>query len=320
MQTHPTRIFTLLITVYLFGITPKLVCSQVTPSSVTAQVSTPSPELSPLEKEMLAETDKLVTAFNKSDTKAILNSFLTDGEIIDEQGVVHTGHEQISALMDSFFKAYPKASTEAELESVRNVAGIVFADGRRTITTADGKSVSVLRFTSIWKKSDTGYKLVSFRDYAESSSMTPNAALQELQWLIGDWVNEGADAKVELSFQWSADTNFILASYSIKTDEGELLTSTQRIGWDASQGTFRTWTFDVDGGFGEGVWTKLEQGWQIRSTAITPEGTTASATLLFTPVSENRFSITGRQRMLNGEELPDYEITVVKEPPAPSKK
>ncbi len=320
MQAHLTKIITLVMAVYLFGITPRLVCSQDSPSSVTGQATASNPELSPLEKEMLAETDKLVTAFNKSDTKAILNSFLTDGEIIDEQGVVHAGHEQISILMDSFFKAFPNASTEAELESVRSVAGIVFADGRRTITTADRKSVSVLRFTSIWKKSDSGYKLVSFRDYAESSSMAPNAALQELQWLIGAWVNEGADARVELTFQWSADTNFILGSYSIKTDDGELLTSTQRIGWDARQGAFRTWTFDVDGGFGEGVWSKSEQGWQIRSTATTPEGTNASATLLFTPVSENRFSITGRQRMLNGEELPDYEITVVKEPPAASKK
>lgn len=281
---------------------------------------TPDRELSPLEREMLGETDKLVTAFNKADTKAILNSFLADGELIDEQGVVHAGHEQISSLMDAFFEAYPNASTEAELESVRSVAGIVFADGRRSITTADGKSVSVLRFASVWKKLDSGYKLASFRDYAESSSMTPNAALQELQWLIGDWVNEGADARVELTFQWSDDTNFILGSYSIKTEAGELLTSTQRIAWDPRQGTFRTWTFDIDGGFGEGVWSKSEQGWQIRSTATTPEGSAAAATLLFTLISENRFTISGRQRTLNGEELPDYEITVVKEPPTASKK
>jgi uncharacterized protein (TIGR02246 family) len=320
MQAQPAKIVTLLMTVYMFGIAPNMVHSQVNSASVAGQATTPNPELSPLEEEMLAETDKLVTAFNKADTKAILNSFLADGELIDEQGVVHAGHEQISNLMESFFKAYPNASTEAELESVRSVAGIVFADGRRSITTADGKSVSVLRFASVWKKIDSGYKLVSFRDYAESSSMTPNAALQELQWLIGDWVNEGADARVELTFQWSTDTNFILGSYSIKTDAGELLTSTQRIGWDASQDTFRTWTFDVDGGFGEGLWSKSEKGWQIRSTATTPEGTAAAATLLFTPISENRFSISGRQRTLNGEELPDYDIIVVKEPPAASKK
>ena len=304
----------------LFGGTPEVACSQVASTSVEATSNDPSQELSPLEKEMLIETDKLVTAFNKADSKAILNSFLSDGELIDEQGVVHAGYEQIASLMDSFFKSYPNASTEAELESVRSVAGIVFADGRRTISTADGKSVSLLRFMSIWKKTDAGYKLVSFRDYSEPSSLTPNEALQELQWLIGEWVNEGSDAKVHLAFQWSTDTNFILGSYSIMTIDGELSTSTQRIGWDASQGAFRTWTFDVDGGFGEGYWTKIEKGWQVRSTATTPEGTNASATLQFIPVSENRFSISGRQRNLNGEELPDYEITVVKKPPMASKK
>ncbi|MCU0720237.1 MAG: DUF4440 domain-containing protein [Pirellula sp.] len=320
MQAHLYKHVTLLITAYLFGVSPMVACSQVAPASIEEPSNGQSQELSPLEKELLAETDKLVTAFNKADSNAIINSFLSDGELIDEQGVVHAGHEQISNLMDSFFKSYPNASTEAELESVRSVAGIVFADGRRTISTADGKSVSLLRFMSVWKKTDAGYKLVSFRDFSESSSMTPNEALQELQWLIGEWVNEGSDAKVQLTFQWSADTNFILGSYSIKTDDGELSTSTQRIGWDASQGTFRTWTFDIDGGFGEGHWTKIEKGWQIRSTATTPEGATASATLQFIPVSENRFSISGRQRNLNGEELPDYEITVVKKPPMASKK
>ncbi|MFN7845160.1 MAG: YybH family protein [Pirellula sp.] len=320
MQAQLLKIVTLLMIACFFGIAPKVACSQVTSTSGEGTTNSQSKELSPLEKEILAETDKLVTAFNQADPKAIINSFLSDGELIDEQGVVHTGHEQISSLMDSFFKSYPNASTEAELESVRGVAGIVFADGRRTISTADGKSVSLLRFMSIWKKTDAGYKLVSFRDYSESSSMTPNEALQELQWLIGEWVNEGSDAKVQLTFQWSGDTNFILGSYSIKTSDGELSTSTQRIGWDASQGAFRTWTFDIDGGFGEGYWTKVEKGWQIRSTATTPEGTTASATLQFIPVSENRFSISGRQRILNGEELPDYEITVVKKPPTASKK
>ncbi|XZE22484.1 YybH family protein [Pirellulaceae bacterium SH449] len=277
-------------------------------------------ELTPLEKEMLEETDKLVTAFNKGDIKGIVNTFLSDGELIDERGVVHSGQEQISSLMVSFFENYPNVSTEAELESVRQVAGIVFADGRRSIATADGTSVTLLRFNSVWQKTDAGYKLASFRDYSEPSSLTPNEALQELQWLIGDWVNEGDDATVRLSFKWSADTNFILGDYSLKTVDGDLSTSTQRIGWDALQGAFRSWTFDVDGGFGEGTWTRTVNGWRVRSSAVTPEGTTASAILLLTPVSEDRFSINGSNRIANEESLPDYEIFVVKRPPPALKK
>lgn len=277
-------------------------------------------ELTPLEKEMLQKTDKLVTAFNNGDIKAIVDTFLPEGELIDEQGVVHSGQEQISALMNSFFEKYPNVSTEAELESVRQVAGIVFADGRRSIATADGTNVTLLRFNSVWQKTDAGFKLASFRDYSEPSGLTPSEALQELQWLIGDWVNEGDDATVRLSFKWSADANFILGDYSLKTVDGELSTSIQRIGWDASQGAFRSWTFDVDGGFGEGTWTRIENGWRVRSSAVTPEGTTASAILLLTPVSEDRFSINGSNRIANEESLPDYEIFVVKRPPPAMKK
>jgi len=293
--------------------------AQTTPATTPA-AGTETKELTTLERDVLAETDKLVTAFNKGDLGAILNTFLPDGELIDEQGVVHAGHEQISNLVDSFFKSYPNASTEAEIESVRNVAGIVFADGRRTITTSDGKSVAVLRFMSVWKQTENGYKLASFRDYSESTVVTPNEALQELQWLVGEWVNEGADSKVNLTFKWSADSNFILGDYVLKTSEGELATSTQRIAWDAAAGIFRMWTFDVDGGFGEGQWTQTENGWSVRSKATTPEGSLATAVLLFTPVSSERFTISGRSRMIDDEPLPDYDITVVKKPPTAAKK
>lgn len=320
MQTPLANLVTVLSIACLFGFPPSLAYSQNPSPSNTGSANSLYPELSPLERELLAATEKLVSAFNKADRKAIVDTFAPDGELIDEQGVVHSGHEQISNLLDSFFKSFPNATTEAEIESVRSVAGIVFADGRRTITTANGMSVSLLRFSSVWKKTDSSYQLVSFRDYSESTTQSPNEALQELQWLIGEWVNEGTDATVRLKFEWTSDTNFIVGNYSIKTSSGELSTSTQRIGYDANQGMFRTWTFDVDGGFGEGLWTKMDNGWRIRSTATTPEGTTASATLLFQIVSEDRFSISGRQRVLNGEELPDYDLTVVKKPPTPAKK
>jgi hypothetical protein len=51
---------------------------------------------------MLRETDKRVTVFNKGDIKAIVNTFLSEGELIDEQGVLHSGHEQISAPIGHF--------------------------------------------------------------------------------------------------------------------------------------------------------------------------------------------------------------------------
>jgi hypothetical protein len=51
---------------------------------------------------MLRETDKRVTAFNKGDIKAIANTFLPEGELIDEQGILHSGHEQISAPIGHF--------------------------------------------------------------------------------------------------------------------------------------------------------------------------------------------------------------------------
>jgi ketosteroid isomerase-like protein len=267
-----------------------------------------------LEKEILGSMERLLTAFNKSDIDGLLNSFLKEGELIDDAGNVYSGHDQIRELAKAYFEKYPGAQTAAELESVRSAGGIVFADGKRTISTKDGKSVALIRFSSVWQKTDQGFRLASIRDFAEPVLPTPNEALQGISWLVGDWINEGADARVHIKYQWSEDNNFILGTIAMHADGKMTTSSSQRIGWDPILGSYRSWVFDRDGGYGEGVWSEAEDGWSIQSSAVTPEGGKGSATMKIIPQSFDRFTIRGSNRTVNGQSEPDYEIVIVKKP------
>jgi hypothetical protein len=51
----------------------------------------------------------------------------------------------------------------------------------------------------------------------------------------------------------------------------------QIIGWDPLEERIRSWTFDGEGGFGEGTWTREGDRWLLRETGVAPDGTRTSA-------------------------------------------
>ena len=45
---------------------------------------------------------------------------------------------------------------------------------------------------------------------------------------------------------------------------------TQRIGWDPLTKQFKSWVFDANGGYGEGLWMRQGDQWVIKATAFGP--------------------------------------------------
>jgi hypothetical protein len=143
--------------------------------------------------------------------------------------------------------------------------------------------------------------------------------LHPIAWLVGEWLNEGADGKVAISYRWSEDKNFLLGDFKITSPDGKPRTSTQRIGWDPSVGRIRSWLFDSDGGFGEASWTVVDDGIVIKSSSVNPDGATATATMNITSKDNDRFVIEGTDRIIGGNLEEDFEITVARRPPAAGK-
>ena len=46
-----------------------------------------------------------------------------------------------------------------------------------------------------------------------TTSLSPHDRLQPLAWLVGDWVDEGSDAVVQISCKWSEDKNYLLVDF-----------------------------------------------------------------------------------------------------------
>lgn len=286
-----------------------------TPTAPAAAVKPVSAEQGAMEAEVMKASKQLMDAFNNGSVDGVLGVFLPDGELIDDSGTVHLGHEELKNLVSQFFAAYPGAKTQAEIESIRVVGGLAMVDGSRIISDKDGKGLSVLRFATVWKKTDAGYKLASLRDVSVPLPPTPHEALETISWIVGQWVNEGTDAKVDLNYRWAEDGNFIVGDILITANEKVVMKSFQRIAWDAHEGKFRSWTFDSDGGFGEGLWYPTPNGWALTSKAVAPDGSRGTATVRIQSDSKDRFNVLGTHRVSEGNEEPDYSYTVVRRPP-----
>lgn len=87
----------------------------------------------------------------------------------------------------------------------------------------------------------------------------------------------------------------------------------QIIGWDPAAKKIRSWVFDSDGGYGDGVWTKKGKAWHVQTRDTLPTGQKASAVNILTPVDKNSFTWQSMDRQAGGFLLPNVgEVTVVR--------
>jgi uncharacterized protein (TIGR02246 family) len=266
--------------------------------------------------QIKASAEALVKSFDAGKADEVAAMFLPKGELIDEEGVVYQGQAEIKDLLTKFFTKFPGAKLTLSIESIRLVGPVAIEEGTRHTTTKDGAERAQVRYIAVRAKTPSGWQIASLRDFPDDPLPTAHDRLAPVAWLVGDWVNEGTDAAVKISYRWSEDKNFILGDFLVSKDGQVAMKSSQRIGWDPLAGKVRSWLFDSDGGFGEGHWTLVENSWVIKSSAVLPDGLTGSATLTITPIDKDHYTLAGTERIVGDARDDDFEVKVARQPPA----
>jgi uncharacterized protein (TIGR02246 family) len=292
-----------------------------TPTAAAAETSADkAAALSPLEIEIRGSAEEFVKAFNAGDAAKVTAHFAEAGEIIDEDGNQYQGTAEVKELFTAFFTKFPGSKLVMDIESVRSVApNVVIEEGTRVTTTKEEKDQAQVRYSAVRTKVGDRWVIASWREFSDDPAPSPGDQLAGLDWLIGDWINEGSDAVVKIKYTWSEDKNFILANLDIQKAGKDAMKCQQRIGWDPAQQKIRSWLFDSDGGFSEGIWAATDKDWIVKSTATLPDGQTGSATITYTRNDDNHFSIKGTQRIVGNSVEPDFDLKVVRKPPEASK-
>ena len=93
---------------------------------------------------------------------------------------------------------------------------------------------------------------------AQTDVVTPENPLNELAWMVGDWIDADEHAAIETSVKWSRNDAFLIRSFRVSNLTAEPLSGMQIIAWDPAEKHIRSWTYDSRGGFGEESWSRAE--------------------------------------------------------------
>jgi hypothetical protein len=132
--------------------------------------------------------------------------------------------------------------------------------------------------------------------------LTAHDQLSELGWLVGDWedTDKADNLTVRSQYSWARGGNFLTRNVTVKRGAETTLEGWQIIGWDPIEGCIRSWTFDDEGGFSEGRWTREGDRWLQRETGVTPDGNRTAADITFAKLSNDRFTWESNNRTIDG--------------------
>jgi uncharacterized protein (TIGR02246 family) len=269
------------------------------------------------ERAIQAIVEAFTKAFNVGDAQALAQLYTEDAEIIDEDGHVLRGRDQIQAHFTAAFQEHPGGKIAIEPESLRFLGREAAMEEGRARLTWPQEPTETSRYTALYVLRDGRWLQAHVRDFPDRD-LTPHDRLKELEWMLGDWIDESANSVVYTSCQWSDDRNFLLRSYSVQAQGKTILKGTQRIGWDPLTKQFRSWVFDSEGGFGEGFWMRNGNQWIVKTKGVLPDGRISTATNVFTFVSKDMVRWRSVDRTIGDQAIPDLgEIVMVRRPPSP---
>src|SRR5215469_3437717 len=230
-------------------------------------------------------------AYAKADAKAVADFFTEDAHYTSDDGRTFDGRTAIEDNIRAAFAKNHDAKLAIVPDSVRLLAPDVLLErGSTTITAKDGETDGAL-YTAVYVKKDGKWKISQLVETPQSY-LTGHDQLSELGWLVGDWedADKGDNLTVRSQNSWARGANFLTRNVTVKRGTETTLEGWQIIGWDPIEGCIRSWTFDDEGGFTEGRWTREGNRWLQRETGVTPDGSRTAADNTFSKLSNDRFT------------------------------
>lgn len=267
------------------------------------------------EKAAVLELDRAYeTAFAKGDATALAAFFAEDAEQTTEDGTLLRGRTEIEQAIRAGLKANQGAKIAISLDSVRLLAPeVAIEKGTSTVTSKSGETSASI-YTAVYVKKEGKWKISQLTETALPAA-TPREQLDELKWLVGAWSEKDGDTTINSKVEWARGGNFLTRDMTVKRGEETTLEGWQIIGWDAAQGRIRSWTFDSEGAFSEGVWTRSGDSWLVRDSGVLPDGSRATSDQTITKSSAEKYTWEANNRTLDGDPQPSighFEINRVK--------
>ena len=260
---------------------------------------------SPERAAVIANDRAYEAAYATANVKALADFFTENAEYTAEDGRTFSGRDAIKETIKQGIVSRKGGKIAINVDSVRVLAPeVILEKGTTAVTSKDGETSESL-YTAILLKKDGKWKISQLVENPVPE-VTPHDRLAELAWLVGNWEesDKSDDLTIRSAFQWARGGNYITRNVTVQRGGETTLEGWQIIGWDPAEERIHSWTFDGEGGFAEGVWTREGERWLQRETGVAPDGTRTAADNTFTKLSNDRFTWESNNRTLDGEPQP----------------
>jgi uncharacterized protein (TIGR02246 family) len=265
--------------------------------------------------------DAFVKAYNAHDAKAVSELFALKAEFTDEEGNLIQGREAIEQDFSRMFEANPQSQVEIDCGSIRVLTpNIAIEEGViRGQATPDSPG-TVSTYVAVHVKVDGKWVIASVNDFEmESTELSPGDRLQELAWMVGDWIDESPESVVKSSCRWDDSGSYLLHEFQIQREGSLQANGSMRIGWDPLAQQIRSWTFDADSGYSEGLWSRTGDEWSVSSRGVNGSGQITAGTHVFQFVDDDTMTWRSYDRTVAGEPVDDVpEFVVKRQAPEPN--
>ena len=246
-----------------------------------------------------------VQAFNKADAERLASHWAEDAEYILPSGEHLKGRDKIEQAFKKFFSDNQGIQVQVAISEIRFPRHNEAVEEGSAVVSRPGEKPKELTYEVRYVKRKAAWKIVHVEETFSAPSNYEH--LKELEWLIGEWVDDSEVSDVETLAQWTKNKNFITLSFRVQFEGRPALEGTQVIGWDPSIKSIKSWVFDSLGGFGQGVWSREGSRWTVRTTGVLITGEKTSAINIYTALDENTFTFSSIGREINGEPQPNIE-------------
>lgn len=265
----------------------------------------PSPDRSVIEEAL----QDYLAAFNRHDAAATGALWSPTGFYEDrDSGQCLEGREAIEADLADLFGRLPEIQLTIHADQVRFIGPDVAKVNGRAMVNTPGEDPRETGFSAIFTRHQDQWLLETAEETEWASPAAAGAVLKELEWLVGTWQDQSDDVRVETTIRWARGGSLLIWAYTIQAnDEEKPREGTQVIGWDPRSRQIRSWTFESDGSFGEGTWSRSGDEWLARLTYTSATGELATATQIISKINNNRFKAQMVGLEIDGTPLPSLE-------------
>lgn len=262
-------------------------------------------DTSPEKAAVIANDRAYEAAYARGDVKALADFFAVDADYTTDDGRTFSGREAIEGAIRAGLAANRGSKLAITVDTVRILGPeSVLEKGSTTVTSKDGGTNGAL-YTAIHVKKDGKWKINQLIESPQPAP-APREHLEELAWLIGEWeeTDKTDDVTIRSQYQWARGGNFLTRNVTVKRAGDVTLEGWQIVGWDPVDEVIRSWTYDGEGGFSEGRFTRQGERWLQRESGFTPEGGRITADNTITRISADRFTWESSNRTLDGDPQP----------------